>query len=460
MSDTDIEMVSTAERVYGLLRDEIVSGKRPAGARISEQRVAAELGISRQPVRRAIRSLVRDGLIDRSPRRGGIVHRLTRTDIADISEVYAACDQLAVRHAALRRSDGDLQRFREDVGRARDAVAARDAAALRAAGLAFRVHVYEATHNPVLLEVHAALLGRTLQLLELSDPAVTAPLEYYERFERAFERRDPEAASAAMAALARHLADARRARVLAELAEDDVVVSMNHGGDQPSEIIDDDAYVPDHVRVHRGLQQQILSGARGPGDALSERYLAEEFGVSRIPVAEAIDLLVMEGLAETGTSTRVPARVRGLRPEELADLFDLGVSLDILAARLAAQRRTGAELLELGRRLRAEEKAASGPTALLLEGMFAFRRQVYTMAANGVLCEVNALLESRLRLLVSRTPLASLVVRGHRALYEAIANRDVILAEGVFHGMFAREDRRNEILTNVPRRALHSRARR
>ncbi|MEM7404742.1 MAG: GntR family transcriptional regulator [Pseudomonadota bacterium] len=82
------------------------------------------------------------------------------------------------------------------------------------------------------------------------------------------------------------------------------------------------------------LRSEIHSGALKPGDQLEEAALAKRFGVSRMPVRQAVRSLVESGLLET--RARKGAFVRVLSPKELADLFEVAAELEGLACRLAA----------------------------------------------------------------------------------------------------------------------------
>ena len=85
------------------LRHGIASGRYKPGERLVEERLAAELGVSRNPVREAIRSLASEGLIEVTPRRGAVVMSLDRDDAWEMIEVRAALEGLNARLAARRR---------------------------------------------------------------------------------------------------------------------------------------------------------------------------------------------------------------------------------------------------------------------------------------------------------------------------------------------------------------------
>ncbi|MDR3493647.1 MAG: GntR family transcriptional regulator [Ancalomicrobiaceae bacterium] len=92
------------------LRDAIVSGRLKLGARLVEGELTAQFGVSRGPVREALRRLAADGLIELVPHRGAIVRRLTRREIAELFQIRLELEALAARLAA---ENGDAARRRQ-----------------------------------------------------------------------------------------------------------------------------------------------------------------------------------------------------------------------------------------------------------------------------------------------------------------------------------------------------------
>ena len=90
------------------------------------------------------------------------------------------------------------------------------------------------------------------------------------------------------------------------------------------------------------LRGRILSGEFAPGEVLNQATLARTIGISTTPLREALRRLKSEGLVELGAHR--DARVTDLSPEEARDLLEVRRSLDPLAASLAAQRRTKADI--------------------------------------------------------------------------------------------------------------------
>lgn len=97
-----------AEDVADHIRDAILTGQLRPGTRIDQDAIAAELGVSRLPVREALIALDQEGLIHTIPRRGSYVQQLRRDDIADHYQLFGRVAGLAAARAAARISDAEL----------------------------------------------------------------------------------------------------------------------------------------------------------------------------------------------------------------------------------------------------------------------------------------------------------------------------------------------------------------
>jgi DNA-binding GntR family transcriptional regulator len=104
---------SLSLRAYRHLHNEIINGRLPVGAVISESTVAKSLGISRTPVGEAVRLLVREGLVRQVPRYGTVVRHLERTDLEEHYELREALESYAAGQAAARATPADVRRIRE-----------------------------------------------------------------------------------------------------------------------------------------------------------------------------------------------------------------------------------------------------------------------------------------------------------------------------------------------------------
>jgi DNA-binding GntR family transcriptional regulator len=134
------------DRVYRALLDAISEGSLAPGAKLTQEEIAEQLAVSRQPVLQALGLLKKDGLVHDAPGRGVIVAPLDAERIAQVYEVRGALDGLAARLAAERRAVLDPQL----VDQGRRAARGRDIKAMIEADIAFHSAIYEASGNPLI----------------------------------------------------------------------------------------------------------------------------------------------------------------------------------------------------------------------------------------------------------------------------------------------------------------------
>lgn len=103
------------------IRERIINGEYAPGARIIEREIAAELGVSRIPIRESLRMLEMEGFVEVLPRKGVVVKQLSQNDVVKLFEVREALAVLAVRLAASNASDADITRLRKLLERAEKA---------------------------------------------------------------------------------------------------------------------------------------------------------------------------------------------------------------------------------------------------------------------------------------------------------------------------------------------------
>lgn len=104
--------MKAAERAYSTLRARIIEGVHPPGARVIEQEVAASAGVSRTPVREALRRLEAEGLLRFEPHRGAFVTRWSDQDAEDIFELRAMLEGYGARLAAQKATAEDIAQLR------------------------------------------------------------------------------------------------------------------------------------------------------------------------------------------------------------------------------------------------------------------------------------------------------------------------------------------------------------
>jgi DNA-binding GntR family transcriptional regulator len=135
--------------------------------------------------------------------------------------------------------------------------------------------------------------------------------------------------------------------------------------------------------VYEELRRRILAGELSQGQTIAQEQLAAELGVSTTPLREALRRLDAEGLVNLDAHR--DARVTRLNAEEARSLFEIREKLDPLAAKLAATRRTDADIATIESALKDLEplSASTGFESLLVHR--AFHRSVYTASHNPLL---------------------------------------------------------------------------
>lgn len=136
------------EVVADELRRLIVGGELAPGERLVEDRLAEQLGVSRNPVREAIRSLEAVGLVQVVPRRGTYVVDVDLEDLRRMQELRRVLDRWIVESAAKRRTDEDVARLDEIIAAGRSASRAGDQVRAAEQHRAFHLAIEAATQNP------------------------------------------------------------------------------------------------------------------------------------------------------------------------------------------------------------------------------------------------------------------------------------------------------------------------
>ena len=153
---TDLESV----RVATALRDDIMLGRRPPGSRLIERDIAAELQVSRLPVREAIRVLVAEGVVVARPRTWAVVRQFSAKDLQDFAEVREAMETLAFMLAAERIDEVGMAQMRALVEREERAALIGDVATAHEAAAAFHITAVQLSGNAMLIELAASLVTR------------------------------------------------------------------------------------------------------------------------------------------------------------------------------------------------------------------------------------------------------------------------------------------------------------
>ena len=103
------EYLPLRDVVFQTLRKAILKGELKPGERLMEVQLANRLGVSRTPIREAIRKLELEGLVTMIPRRGAEVAEITEKNMRDVLEVRRALEELAVKIACDKITEGELK---------------------------------------------------------------------------------------------------------------------------------------------------------------------------------------------------------------------------------------------------------------------------------------------------------------------------------------------------------------
>ena len=196
-----------ADRVASVLRDQIIEGSRAPGSRLVERDLAAELAVSRIPVRDALRTLVAEGLVTPRPRTWAVVRTFTTADIEELIEVRSALETLAFRRAAEQGTEDQLAELGAHLAAEQRAVHEGDGQGARRAAADFHETVVAMAANGLLSELFASTGSRIRWLLGQHSDMATMATEHAELY-RALLERDAERAGTLAEA---HLATSRRA---------------------------------------------------------------------------------------------------------------------------------------------------------------------------------------------------------------------------------------------------------
>jgi DNA-binding GntR family transcriptional regulator len=159
---------SLAARVADQLAEAIIDGRLPSGTRLSEPGIAEAFDISRTPVREALYMLERDDLVERPPRKGARVARLTAKQALDVYICRAHLYGLSARMCARSLTESDLAELRRIVAGMDAAVATADVRSYYRLNLDFHDFVGRATGNDMLLRLMGGMGRLTLRFRFMS----------------------------------------------------------------------------------------------------------------------------------------------------------------------------------------------------------------------------------------------------------------------------------------------------
>ena len=139
--------------VFNTLRQAILRGEMEPGERLMEIQLADKLGVSRTPIREAIRKLELEGLVIMIPRKGAEVAHITEKDMRDVLEVRAALEELAATLACRNVTPERIEELKMANKRFEAAIISKDVVAIVDADVNFHDIIYAMTDNQRLIQI-------------------------------------------------------------------------------------------------------------------------------------------------------------------------------------------------------------------------------------------------------------------------------------------------------------------
>ena len=139
--------------VFHTLREAILKGDLKPGERLMELQLAAKLGVSRTPIREAIRMLEQEGLAVTIPRRGAEVAKMTEKDMQDVLQVREALDELAASIACALITEEEMEQLEQAAKDFEEATATKDVKRIADTDMVFHDIIYQATRYPKLVNI-------------------------------------------------------------------------------------------------------------------------------------------------------------------------------------------------------------------------------------------------------------------------------------------------------------------
>jgi len=195
MLNTDLPL---REVVFNVLRKEILRGDLKPGERLMEIQLANRLGVSRTPVREAIRKLELEGLVLMIPRRGAEVAKITEKSLRDTLEVRGTLEKLAVTLACQRITDKELEELKKAADYCGAFLNKKDIMEIAKADEKFHNVIYHATNNQKLIKILSNLSEQVYRYRVEYLKHENAPAQIIKEHKQlldAIEARDEELAS-------------------------------------------------------------------------------------------------------------------------------------------------------------------------------------------------------------------------------------------------------------------------
>ncbi|MGN0354154.1 MAG: GntR family transcriptional regulator [Muricoprocola sp.] len=187
------EYLPLRDVVFHTLRNAILKGELKPGERLMEIQLSQKLGVSRTPVREALRKLELEGLVLMMPRKGAVVADITIQDLEDVLEVRTALEELAVQKACDTITEEQLKELKRAANEFKRCAENEDILACAEADMQFHEVIYGATNNKRLQQMLTNLREQMYRyrMEYLKDKGMySALIEEHDMIRKAIKRRD------------------------------------------------------------------------------------------------------------------------------------------------------------------------------------------------------------------------------------------------------------------------------
>lgn len=201
------EYLPLRDVVFNTLRDAILSWKLLPGERLMENQLAEKLGVSRTPIREALRMLELENLVELVPRKGAQVLDMSEKDIKNVLEIRCALEALAVGIACIKMNDEQLQSLKNAQSEFIESCDKKEYEKASDADEKFHDIIFEATENSKLIQIinnlRIQLYRYRLAFLKVPN-MINAPIEEHKLIIESIESHGVDKGSAAAAAHINH----------------------------------------------------------------------------------------------------------------------------------------------------------------------------------------------------------------------------------------------------------------
>ncbi len=160
MKAAELESSTQADRLADQIASSVLSGEFQPGFRLDEHMLAERFGVSRTPVREALRQLASTGLIDIKPRRSATVASATSAQLDTLFGAMAEVEATCARLAAMSMTPIERRRLQSLHESMAEFVTVNDSEGFAAANLTFHTMIYSGAHNDIITEFASGLRRR------------------------------------------------------------------------------------------------------------------------------------------------------------------------------------------------------------------------------------------------------------------------------------------------------------